>query len=69
MNTLRKKAIVHQATTMLATSKNVPFLFHNHLLITDADDSSFAYAEAIIKVSGHQYQWLSGGYNLKIGHF
>ena len=26
-------------------------------------------APAIIKVSGHQYQWLAGGYDLTIGHF
>ena len=26
-------------------------------------------ARAIIKVSGHQYRWLAGGYNLEIGHF
>ena len=24
---------------------------------------------AIIKVSGHQYRWLAGGYDLEIGHF
>ena len=23
----------------------------------------------IIKVSGHQYWWLAGGYDLEIGHF
>ena len=23
----------------------------------------------IIKVKGHQYQWLAGGYDLEIGHF
>ena len=26
-------------------------------------------AWAIVKVSGHQYQWLAGGYDLEIGHF
>ena len=26
-------------------------------------------ARAIIKVSGHQYQWLAGGYDMEIGHF
>ena len=25
-------------------------------------------AQAIIKVSGHQYRWLAGGYDLEIGH-
>ena len=24
---------------------------------------------AIIKVKGHQYRWLAGGYNLEIGYF
>ena len=26
-------------------------------------------ARAIIKVLGHQYKWLAGGYELEIGHF
>ena len=26
-------------------------------------------ALVIIKVSGHQYSWLAGGYDLEIGHF
>ena len=26
-------------------------------------------AQAIIKVSGHQHQWLAGGYDLEIGQF
>ena len=54
---------------MLATSKDVLFPGHNHLLTTGTDDPSLADARAIIKVSGHQYQWLAGGYNLEIGHF
>ena len=64
-----QKAIIHQVTTMLATSKNVLFLGHNHLLITGTDDPSLAGARAIIRVSGHQYQWSAGGYDLEIGHF
>ena len=36
--TLVKKATIHQVTTMLATSKNVLFPGHNHLLITGTDD-------------------------------
>ena len=55
---LRKKATIHQVTTMLATSKNVLFPGHNHLLTTGIEDPSFAGARAIIKVSGHQYWWL-----------
>ena len=54
---------------MLSTSKNVLFLGHNHLLTTGTDDPSLADARAIIKVKGHQYQWLAGGYDLEIGHF
>ena len=32
-----KKATIHQVTTMLVTSKNIPFPGHNHLLTTGAD--------------------------------
>ena len=38
--TLRKKAIIHQVTTMLATSKNVLFPGHSHLLTIGIDDPS-----------------------------
>ena len=56
--------------TMLATSINVLFSGHNHLLITTGtDDPSLAGPGVIIKVSGHQHQWLAGGYDLEIGHF
>ena len=27
-----------------------------------------AIARAVIEVSGHQYRWLAGGYDLEIGH-
>ena len=54
---------------MLTTSKNVLFPGHNHLLTTSTDDPSLAGAQVIIKVSGHQYRWLAGGYDLEIGHF
>ena len=37
-DTLQKKPAIHQVTTMLATSKNVPFQGHNHLLTTGIDD-------------------------------
>ena len=63
------KATIHQVTTLLATSKNVLFPGHNHLLTTGTDDPSLTGARAIIKVSGHQYWWLAGGYDLEIGHF
>ena len=39
VHALRKKATIHQVTTMLATSKNVPFPGHNHLLTTGTDIS------------------------------
>ena len=45
---------------MLATLKNVLHPSHNHLLTTGTG------ARAIIKVSGHQYQWLAGGDDLEI---
>ena len=35
---LGKKATIHQVTAMLATSKNVLFPGHNHLLTTSADE-------------------------------
>ena len=37
---LCKKATINQVTTMLATSKNVIFPGHNHLLTTSTDDPS-----------------------------
>ena len=54
---------------MLATSENVLFPGHNQLLATGTDDSSLAGARVIIKVLGHQYQCLAGGYNLERGPF
>ena len=53
---------------MPATSKNVLFPSHDLLLTTGTDDPSLAGDCAIIKVSGHQYRWLAGGYDLEIGH-
>ena len=54
---------------MLATSENVLFPGYNHLLTTGADDASLAGDRVIIKVSGYQYRWLAGGYDLEIEHF
>ena len=54
---------------MQASSKNVLFPGHNHLLTTGTDDLTLAGVRAIIKVNGHQYQWLAGGEDLEIGHF
>ena len=52
---------------MLATSKNVLFPGRILLLITGTDDPSPTGARVITKVSGHQYWWLAGGYDLEIG--
>ena len=55
---LVNKVTIHQVTTMLATSKNILFPGHSHLLTTGDDDSSLIIK---IKVSGYQYRWLAGG--------
>ena len=47
---MHKKATIHQVTTMLATSKDVLFPGHNHLLTTITDD-----ARVIIKMKRHHY--------------
>ena len=62
-----QKATIHQVTTMLATSKNVLFPGHNHLLITGPDNLTLWLSPYRRQVKGHQYQWL-GGYDLEIGH-
>ena len=61
------KGTIHQVSTMLATSKNVLFPSHNHLLTTGTDDPSLTWT--IIKVTGHQYWWLARCYDLEIGQF
>ena len=38
--TLHKYSTIDQVTTMLATSKNIPFPGHNHLLTTGTDDQT-----------------------------
>ena len=59
LNTLCKKAPIHQVTTMLATSRNVAFPGHNHLLTTSTDDPAQVKCSAIS----------TGGYDLETGHF
>ena len=54
---------------MIATSENVLFPGYNHLLTTGTDDPLLTGAQALIKVLGHQYERLPGGYELEIGHF
>ena len=48
---------------MLATSNNVLFPGHNHLLTTGADDPSLW---LFIKMLGHQHWLLTGGYDIEI---
>ena len=43
------KNTIHQVTTMLATSRNILFTGHNHLLAIGTDDPSLTGARAIIK--------------------
>ena len=56
-NTLHKNATINQVTTMLATSKNVIFPGHNHLLTTGTDDSILWLSPERQRVKGHQYWW------------
>ena len=56
---LHQKAAIHQVTTMLATSKNVLFPGHNHLL---TDDPTLWLSP--------KHRWgLAGGYDQEIAHF
>ena len=55
---------------MLATSKNVLFPGHNHLLTTCTDNPTlWSLPERQGEVKGLQYRWLAGGYALEIGLF
>ena len=54
--TQHKKATIHQVTTMLATSENLLFPDHDHLLTTSADDPTvwlLPERGLVIKVKGH----------------
>ena len=62
------QATMHHVNTLLATSYNVLFPGHNHLLTTGTDDPSLSGIRLIIKAKVHQHQWLAGGYDLKIEH-
>ena len=64
-----EKNTIDQVATMLTTSKNALFPGHSQLLTTGTDDPSLSGAQGMIKVSGHQYRWLAGSYDLDIGHF
>ena len=67
--TALKKTTTHQVTTMLATSKNVLFPGHNHLLTTGTDDLTLWLSPERQRMKGQQYLWLAGGYDLAIGYF
>ena len=67
--TRRKKATIHQVTTVLTTSKNVLFPGPNHLLTTGTDDLTLWLSPERQWVKGHQYRWSAGSYDLEIGHF
>ena len=54
---------------MLATTKNVLFPGHNHLLTTSTDDPTLWLSPNRQQVKGHQYQWLADGHDLEVGHF
>ena len=54
-------AFLHSVTSLLPTSKNVLFPGYNHLRTTGT--------RVITKMKGHWHRWLTGGYNLEIGHF
>ena len=54
---------------MPATSKNVSFPGHNHLLTTSTDDPALWLLPEHQRVKGHQYWWLAGGYGFEIGAF
>ena len=62
-----QKATIHQVTNMLVSPKNDLFPGHNHLLTTGTDDPTCWHLGD--KMSGDQYRWLAGGYDLEIGHF
>ena len=64
---LGQAATIHPVTSMIATSEKVLFPGHNQLLTTVT--RYFARVPAIIKMSGHQHQWLAGGYDLAVGYF
>ena len=68
-STLHKKNTIHHVTIMLANYKNVLFPGRNHLLTTGTDDPTLWLSLEHQRVKGHQYQWLTGGYDLEIGHF
>ena len=64
---IAQKATIHQVTTMLATTKNVVFPSHNHLLTTVTNDLTLWSSPK--RQLRHQYQWLADGDDLDIGHF
>ena len=53
---LRKKATIHQVTTMRPTSLNALFPGHNHMLTTGTDDLTLWLSPKCQRVKGHQYR-------------
>ena len=69
---LRKKATIHQVTTILATSKKSYFQVITTCLQLVLMTLHFNYHPCLHagdKVLGHQYRWLAGGYDVEVGHF
>ena len=55
MTSQSKKATIHQVTTLLATSKNVLFAGHSHLLTTGTDDPTLLLSPERQRVKTHQH--------------
>ena len=58
---LGKKATIHQVTTMLATSKNVLFPGHNHLLTASGNDPSLQLSPSQVLEQESKCQAISTG--------
>ena len=83
-NSMPVSSTVFRTLSMLLHTLNHPFWFKQYFIfklkntciqVLDTSIGFFfslrkkAGARATIKVSGHQYRWLAGGYDLEIGHF
>ena len=60
-------AVVQRKHLGLYTTQKIQYVPGNHHAIHFLKCPRWA--QVIIKVSGHQYQWLAVGYDLDIGHF
>ena len=50
-------------------SQHPPGNHHSSHLLTMSYFQVITGARMAMKLSGHQYRWLAGGYDLEIGHF